>query len=128
MSYLGTSGPALGVRERRLYEHRGLNDRMGIGTGACTEGHHHRGMHRGASSQGHAQRGIITGACTEGHHHRDIKTEAPIYRTRCEHRALYSNTNNTHTLARQMGDRHGREKQFRKLLRQIGDMGMTTQA
>ena len=80
MSYLGTSGPAQGVHERRLHEHRGMNDRMMMGTGACTEGHHHT----------------------------DIKTEAPIHRTRREHRALYNNTNNTHTRASD-----GCEKQFR---------------
>ena len=119
MSYLGTSGPALGVRERRLYEHRGLNDRMGIGTGACTEGHHHRGMHRGASSQGHAQRGIITGTSKQ----RRQSTAQGVNTGRF----TVILTTHTHSRAR-WGDRHGREKQFRKLLRQIGDMGMTTQA
>ena len=45
-------------------------------------------------------------------------SRAPVYHTRWEHRALYKNTNNRHThactLARQLGDRHGCEKWFRK--------------
>ena len=43
-------------------------------------------------------------------------SRAPIYHTRWEHRALYNNTNDTHTHTRSRvgrGDRHDCEKQLR---------------